>query len=176
MRIDSYFFLSIINPIQETKTNLLNNKKVITMTTQTIKSKQVQMINALVVNRAPVNIFLINGIKLQGCISQQDETSILLVGGGIPQLVYKKAMATILPQMKQKTPLILSEDENQYTEITVIDDLINSEAHALVYLVNGIKLDGKIVEHDHEMIVLLRNDLNQVVYKHAIASISPYLS
>lgn len=41
-----------------------------------------------------------------------------------------------------------------------------------VYLVNGIKLQGQIESFD-QFVVLLRNSVSQMVYKHAISTIVP---
>lgn len=41
-----------------------------------------------------------------------------------------------------------------------------------VYLVNGIKLQGSIDSFD-QFVVLLKNSVNQMVYKHAISTIVP---
>ena len=41
-----------------------------------------------------------------------------------------------------------------------------------VYLVNGIKLQGKIDSFD-QFVVLLRNSVSQMVYKHAISTVVP---
>ena len=41
-----------------------------------------------------------------------------------------------------------------------------------VYLVNGIKLQGEIEAFD-QFVVLLRNSVGQMVYKHAISTIVP---
>ena len=41
-----------------------------------------------------------------------------------------------------------------------------------VYLVNGIKLQGNIESFD-QYVVLLRNTVTQMVYKHAISTIVP---
>lgn len=41
-----------------------------------------------------------------------------------------------------------------------------------IYLVNGIKLSGQIDSFD-QFVVLLRNTVNQMVYKHAISTIVP---
>jgi host factor-I protein len=41
-----------------------------------------------------------------------------------------------------------------------------------VYLVNGIKLQGTIESFD-QFVVLLRNQVNQMVYKHAISTVVP---
>lgn len=41
-----------------------------------------------------------------------------------------------------------------------------------VYLVNGIKLQGQIESFD-SFVVLLKNSVSQMVYKHAISTIVP---
>jgi len=41
-----------------------------------------------------------------------------------------------------------------------------------IYLVNGIKLQGQIDSFD-QFVILLKNSVNQMVYKHAISTIVP---
>ena len=41
-----------------------------------------------------------------------------------------------------------------------------------VYLVNGIKLQGQIESFD-QFVVVLRNSVSQMVYKHAISTVVP---
>ncbi len=41
-----------------------------------------------------------------------------------------------------------------------------------IYLVNGIKLQGQIDAFD-QFVVLLRNSVSQMVYKHAISTVVP---
>ncbi|MCF6218967.1 MAG: RNA chaperone Hfq [Gammaproteobacteria bacterium] len=41
-----------------------------------------------------------------------------------------------------------------------------------VYLVNGIKLQGQIDSFD-QFVVLLKNSVNQMIYKHAISTVVP---
>jgi len=41
-----------------------------------------------------------------------------------------------------------------------------------IYLVNGIKLQGEIESFD-QYVVMLRNNISQMVYKHAISTIVP---
>ena len=41
-----------------------------------------------------------------------------------------------------------------------------------IYLVNGIKLQGQVDSFD-QFVVLLKNSVNQMVYKHAISTIMP---
>ncbi|WHL25010.1 MAG: RNA chaperone Hfq [Candidatus Blochmannia vicinus] len=41
-----------------------------------------------------------------------------------------------------------------------------------IYLINGIKLQGEIESFD-KFVILLRNTVNQIIYKHAISTIVP---
>ena len=41
-----------------------------------------------------------------------------------------------------------------------------------IYLVNGIKLQGQIESFD-QFVVLLKNSVSQMIYKHAISTIVP---
>ena len=41
-----------------------------------------------------------------------------------------------------------------------------------IYLVNGIKLQGHIESFD-QFVVLLRNSVSQMIYKHAISTVVP---
>lgn len=41
-----------------------------------------------------------------------------------------------------------------------------------VYLVNGIKLQGQVESFD-QFVVVLRNTVNQMIYKHAISTVVP---
>jgi len=41
-----------------------------------------------------------------------------------------------------------------------------------IYLVNGIKLQGKVETFD-QFVVLLKNSVSQMIYKHAISTVVP---
>ena len=59
---------------------------------------------------------------------------------------------------------------------TLQDPFLNSlrkeKVPVSIYLVNGIKLQGMIESFD-QFVVLLRNAVSQMVYKHAISTIVP---
>ena len=44
-----------------------------------------------------------------------------------------------------------------------------------IYLVNGIQLQGKVDAFD-QFVILLKNNVSQMVYKHAISTIVPTLN
>jgi len=41
-----------------------------------------------------------------------------------------------------------------------------------VYLVNGIKLQGQVESFD-QFVIVLRNTVNQMIYKHAVSTVVP---
>ena len=52
------------------------------------------------------------------------------------------------------------------------EELCKEKVPVSIYLVNGIKLQGQIDAYDHE-VVLLKNTINQMIYKHAISTVVP---
>lgn len=63
------------------------------------KSQNVQdvLLNTLRKNKTPLTIYLANGVKLQGIITGFDNFSVVLRRGPQMQLIYKHAMATVVP-------------------------------------------------------------------------------
>ena len=55
---------------------------------------------------------------------------------------------------------------------TFLNILRKEHVPVSVYLVNGIKLQGQVIAFD-QYVVMLRNTLTQMVYKHAISTIVP---
>ncbi|MBP6951843.1 MAG: RNA chaperone Hfq [Alphaproteobacteria bacterium] len=54
-------------------------------------------LNQLRKTKAPVTLFLVNGVKLQGIITWFDSFSVLLRRDNHSQLVYKHAISTVMP-------------------------------------------------------------------------------
>ena len=42
-----------------------------------------------------------------------------------------------------------------------------------VFLVNGVKLQGVITWNDHESLLLTREGMTQMIYKHAVSTVMP---
>src|SRR4051794_26245806 len=55
-------------------------------------------------HEVPVTIFLASGIKLQGSVREFDSYSLLLVRGRQAQLIYKRAVSTIMPGEPVRMP------------------------------------------------------------------------
>lgn len=54
-------------------------------------------ISNLVDNRIPVSVFLVNGLRMSGTVTYWDGYSMLLTKDGGTQLIFKHAIATVLP-------------------------------------------------------------------------------
>ena len=74
------------------------------------KSQNLQdtFLNNVRKSKAPLTVFLINGVKLQGVITWFDNFCVLLRRDGHSQLVYKHAISTIMPAQ----PVQLFEDSD----------------------------------------------------------------
>jgi host factor-I protein len=70
-------------------------------------------------NRVPVTVFLSSGVKLVGNISGFDNFSVLLRRGQQVQLVYKHAIATVVPA----APLSLFEGEVEGADETSVSEV-----------------------------------------------------
>jgi host factor-I protein len=58
-------------------------------------------------------------------------------------------------------------------ETVFLASLMHRQTKVMMYLINGIKLDGVIVDYDKNCLVLERFDQSQLIFLHAIATICP---
>jgi len=61
--------------------------------------------------------------------------------------------------------------EFAYQELT-LEQLKHSRAEVKVYLKSGIKIEGTILAFDAHVLILQRSQINQLIFKHTIATIS----
>ena len=64
-------------------------------------------------------------------------------------------------------------DKNQNVQDVFLNTLRKTKNPVTVFLVNGVKLQGIITWFDNFSILLRRDHLSQLVYKHAISTIMP---
>lgn len=62
--------------------------------------------------------------------------------------------------------------KNQNLQDTFLNALRKDHTPVSIFLVNGIKLQGRIDSFD-QYVVMLKNTISQMVYKHAISTIVP---
>ncbi|HWW66014.1 MAG TPA: RNA chaperone Hfq [Sphingomonadaceae bacterium] len=135
-------------------------------------------LNTLRKSKTPVTMFLVKGVKLQGIITWFDNFSVLLRRDGQAQLIYKHAISTIMPAH----PLDLDENEKGFAEDqrkpTLLQEIFlgavrRSREPVTMFLVNGVMLQGEIAAYDLFCMLLRRDGLSQLVYKHAISTVQP---
>ena len=66
----------------------------------------------------------------------------------------------------------MNNNKGQLLQDPFLNILRREHVPVSIYLVNGIKLQGQIESFD-QYVVLLRNTVTQMVYKHAISTIVP---
>ncbi len=64
------------------------------MTTENLEQKFLEYVCA---HKLPLTVFLVNGVKLHGQISEIDDASVVLSRAEHSQLVYRHAISTIMP-------------------------------------------------------------------------------
>ncbi|MDG2171195.1 MAG: RNA chaperone Hfq [Gammaproteobacteria bacterium] len=62
--------------------------------------------------------------------------------------------------------------KSQILQEPFLNTLRKEKIPVAIYLVNGIKLQGQIDSFD-QYVIILKNTVNQMVYKHAVSTIVP---
>jgi host factor-I protein len=62
--------------------------------------------------------------------------------------------------------------KSQNLQDTFLNNLRKEHVPVSIFLVNGIKLQGKVDSFD-QYVIMLKNTVSQMVYKHAISTIVP---
>ncbi|MFB0875424.1 MULTISPECIES: RNA chaperone Hfq [unclassified Sphingobium] len=134
-------------------------------------------LNSLRKSKTPVTMFLVKGVKLQGIITWFDNFSVLLRRDGQSQLVYKHAISTVMPaQPMDLTDLRKASDGNPKSKLLqeiFLSAVRKSGSPVTMFLVNGVMLQGEIAAFDLFCMLLERDGMVQLVYKHAISTVQP---
>jgi host factor-I protein len=140
---------------------------------------QDMFLNSLRRTKTPVTMFLVKGVKLQGIITWFDNFSVLLRRDGNAQLIYKHAISTIMPAQ----PVDLSDVERSFAEQAdkkkpslqevFLGAVRREDEPVTMFLVNGVMLQGNVAAFDLFSLLLKREGMSQLVYKHAISTVQP---
>ena len=65
------------------------------------------------------------------------------------------------------------EEGKKNIQDTFLNYIRKNKTHVTVFLVNGVKLQGTVTAFDMFCIILHRNNLSQLIYKHAISTVVP---
>ena len=133
-------------------------------------------LNILRRDKAPVTVFLVKGVKLQGIITWFDNFSLLLRRDGQSQLVYKHAISTIMPAQPMDAEQFESQDggkKQRQLQDVFLGRVSEAEVQVTMFLVNGVMLQGRIAAYDLFCTLLERDGYVQLAYKHAVSTIQP---
>jgi len=132
-------------------------------------------LNALRRNKTPVTMFLVKGVKLQGIITWFDNFSVLLRRDGQAQLIYKHAISTIMPGQTVSGLALPGGEAKKSSNLqeVFLSAVQRAEEPVTMFLVNGVMLQGVVVAFDLFCLLLEREGLAQLVYKHAISTVQP---
>jgi len=67
---------------------------------------------------------------------------------------------------------VMSQQKGQALQDPFLNTLRKEHVPVSIFLVNGIKLQGQIESFD-QFVVLLKNSVSQMIYKHAISTVVP---
>ena len=141
-------------------------------------SLQDLFLNSLRRSKTPVTMFLVKGVKLQGIVTWFDNFSVLLRRDGQSQLIYKHAISTIMPSgpldmVQLLDTLAESHSKNPGLQEIFLNAVRKSNDNVTMFLVNGVMLQGHIAAFDLFCMLLQRDGMSQLVYKHAVSTIQP---
>ncbi|MBO9711897.1 RNA chaperone Hfq [Sphingomonas sp.] len=141
-------------------------------------SLQDLFLNSLRRSKVPVTMFLVKGVKLQGIVTWFDNFSVLLRRDGQSQLIYKHAISTIMPSGPVDLASILATMGDAGPRNPVLQEIFLSavrrqQENVTMFLVNGVMLQGQIAAFDLFCMLLQREGMSQLVYKHAVSTIQP---
>jgi host factor-I protein len=69
--------------------------------------------------------------------------------------------------------MIMTQEKGQNLQDTFLNNVRKAKVPVTVFLVNGVKLQGIITWFDNFCLLLRRDGVSQLVYKHAISTIMP---
>jgi host factor-I protein len=141
-------------------------------------SLQDLFLNSLRRSKVPVTMFLVKGVKLQGIVTWFDNFSVLLRRDGQSQLIYKHAISTVMPSGPVDIAALLDAvgdhpHKNPVLQEIFLNAVRKAEENVTMFLVNGVMLQGQIAAFDLFCMLLQREGMAQLVYKHAVSTIQP---
>ena len=141
-------------------------------------SLQDLFLNSLRKSKTPVTMFLVKGVKLQGIVTWFDNFSVLLRRDGQSQLIYKHAISTIMPSGPIDGATIVEQMGDTSKKQPLLQEIFlnavrKSDDSVTMFLVNGVMLQGYIAAFDLFCMMLQRDGMAQLVYKHAVSTIQP---
>ena len=140
-----------------------------------LASLQDQFLNSARRSKAPLTVFLLKGVKLQGVITWFDAFSLLLRRDGQTQLVYKHSISTIMPSRQLDLGDLATSEAAAKPGLqeSFLSAAAREQQRMTIFLVNGVMLQGTVAAHDQFSLLLERGGQVQLVYKHGISTLQP---
>lgn len=89
----------------------------------------------------------------------------------IPQMGWKSpGSAVAIKTIKESTQMA---EKNQNLQDAFLNEVRKQKIPLTIFLVNGVKLNGIVSWFDNFCVLLRRDGISQLVYKHAISTIMP---
>lgn len=136
-----------------------------------------KLFDRLIESESQVTLYLTNGIKLTNISLAGFDRNVLVFNNhysGQKQVVYRKAMASMMPnvrldlkQIAQSVEISLESPEDQ-----ALSQFANNRLNCNSYLINGICLKGQILNSDEDTL-LIDGVMPQIINKSAISTITP---
>jgi host factor-I protein len=138
-------------------------------------SLQDQFLNSARRSKAPLTLYLLKGVKLQGIITWFDAFSLLLRRDAQAQLVYKHSISTITAAKPIDMGGVADSAPGARPSLqeSFLASATGERSNLTLFLVNGVMLQGRVKLHDQFSLLLERGAQEQLVYKHAISTIQP---
>jgi host factor-I protein len=138
-------------------------------------SLQDHFLNSARKSKAPLTVFLLKGVKLQGVVTWFDTFSLLLRRDGQSQLVYKHSISTIMPGRALTLDELPAQDSGGKPALqdAFLSAATRDGGPVKLFLVNGVMLQGTVAAHDQFSLLLVRSGQSQLVYKHAVSTLQP---
>jgi len=146
----------------------------------TEKAQNIQdlFLNSLRKAKVPVTMFLVKGVKLQGIVTWFDNFSVMLRRDGQSQLVYKHAISTVMPAQPIDLGIFSQLMTDHARKSRTLQEVFlravqESGVPVTMFLVNGVMLQGRVAAYDLFCMLLEREGMAQLAYKHAVSTIQP---
>src|SRR3546814_7234134 len=117
-------------------------------------------------------------MRISDCSSDVCSSDLLLRRDGQSQLVYKHAISTVMPAQPMNLSEIRKTFEDNHRKPRLLQEIflnaVRKSGHPVtMFLVNGVMLQGEIAAYDLFCMLLERDGMAQLVYKHAISTVQP---
>jgi host factor-I protein len=146
----------------------------------TEKAQNIQdvFLNSLRKSKIPVTMFLVKGVKLQGIVTWFDNFSVMLRRDGQSQLVYKHAISTVMPAQPIDLGIFsglmgAKNAKNRNLQEVFLRTVQETGVPVTMFLINGVMLQGKVAAYDLFCMLLEREGMAQLAYKHAVSTVQP---